>query len=155
VLAIVENQFETPVGRQENWCIGTQVRNVRIRVAIVNMLYIASRRAGCVTAIALVRLRLIDPIRILGLVLVGNNVPLVVVTLTDEPTKDSPGIGGVSDSTVGSLAVPGCDIVFRDGTPKGILRVRQVHPTLNTGEQSFDSRTITISTVLLAINRSW
>jgi hypothetical protein len=56
VLAIVEDEFETPVGRQGQLCRASEIRKVRRAVTVKDVLKITVRRAGSIGAISLINL---------------------------------------------------------------------------------------------------
>jgi hypothetical protein len=56
------------------------------------------------------------------------------------------------DATIRCLAVPRGDVVFGDGTPKGVSRVGGVYPAFDAHEKPFDSGPVALNHVLLGVD---
>ena len=131
---------------------GLKIRQIGRAVAVEHTFEVAVGRAARVASIALVGLGEVNAIGVFRFVSVDDDVALVVVALADEPGKDASRIGRIADAALPRLAVPGGDVVLGDGAPEGVLRVREIHPAFDAGEQALDSRSITVDAVLLAVD---
>ncbi len=83
VLAVIEYELETPIGGQWHRWVDVQVGKIRTTVAVENVFYVSLGRTGGIGAVAFVGLGEIDTGGVLRLILIGDNVALVVITLTD------------------------------------------------------------------------
>src|SRR5579871_391089 len=135
MLAIVEHKLEAPIGglsdRRRRFGIG----EIRSTVSVVDILDISLRRTAKIATVAFIRGGLVDAGGILRFVAVKGSVAAVVVTFADQPTEYPAGIRWVGDPALGRLAVPTGYVVFRDGAPERVLRVRGIEPALDAGEE--------------------
>src|SRR5262249_57147528 len=116
VVAVVEYNFEAPIGRQSGRLLRIQVRKIWYAVGVPDALQIAVGGARLIRAIAFVSSRCCNPIRVFGVVLVADDVTLVVIALANQPGKDASRIGGVGKAGLPGLAVPGGGCVVFNGS---------------------------------------
>ena len=147
VLAVVEDHLEQPAGLRERRgrdVVRPPARAVQQRcaVAIAHPLELAAGGPPRVVggpAVALVRLREVDPGAVLGLVLVDHRVALVVAGLADQPAEDPVRVLRVADLRGGVAAEDRQLVVGRDRAPVGAA-APAVGPALDAREQALDPR---------------
>jgi hypothetical protein len=154
VLAVVEDELEAPVGGQGcPRCVG-KVGEVRHAVAVAHTLDVAVGTARRAAAVALVQVHGVHALRVFRLVAVARDVALVVVGLADQPTERAARVGRVRDPALLGAAVPGGDVVARNGSPEGVRRIGCVRPMLDASEQALDARAVTLDLVDRAEGRA-
>nr|WP_236038302.1 hypothetical protein [Ktedonobacter robiniae] len=99
-------------------------------------------------------LRKINVFGVFWFIVIRYDVALVVVGFADQPAENAFRMRGVGDARIVASTVPGGDVVFRDGTPKAIVWLIRVCPSLNAGEQPFDARAIATNTIGGAVDGS-
>src|SRR5947199_3238840 len=103
---------------------------------------------GSVVSIAFVRLREVNALGVLGLVVIDQNVAFVVVALTNEPAEDASGVIWIDDPAFSCLSIPSSNVVLGNRAPGNIRRICGISPALDTREEPFDAGAVTIDAVL-------
>lgn len=152
MLAVIEDQFKTPVGWQRSLGGCAQVGEVRRAIAVHHILDVAIRRPHGACSVALMHLAEIDTSRVFRFVGVSDDVAFVVVGLADKPSEDTAWVGGIGDAAFGRLAVPSGDVVLGDRAPERVGRGRKVDPMFDAGEQTLDTRTVAVYGVVIAVD---
>jgi hypothetical protein len=119
MFAVVENEFEHPVGAQGE-IFPTLPRAAvavfyRFRVALRELAgdeSISLLRRWRFDAIAVRRYVSVDGGRVFWLVLVEDGIPFVVIAFANAPGEDACGISRVGDPCVVAIAIKGRDIVL-------------------------------------------
>src|SRR5262245_22628008 len=114
VFTVIKHDFETPVLWQRDSLGRAQAWKIRAAVAVLDALKVPVSRARYFSAIAFVRLRRRNVVRVLFLESVHDDIALVVVAFADQPAEDARTISGICNAAFLRLAIPGGDVVPGD-----------------------------------------
>ena len=146
MFSVVKDNLKQPLlggrgGRQCAHCI-----------SIMNTFGITIGRSRLSSPIPFIRLCLVDIAGIFGFVLDFVAASTIVLNGRQEPRKDPSVVVGIEKATVRIDAIQRNDIVLRNCPPVSVSNGINCFPSLDTLEDAFDARAISVDGILNAVD---